>query len=234
MRRGRWYVRVKGDVPHWRFFHVPYRAKVILLAFAAAVLLLPTASFGAGAPATTALTARELTRMEKGGVIVKAHSRSAEDGTRNANVKAYCVINKPPDAVWAVMLNYHKFDEFMPRLEKVEVLEKTKNTMKVTETVHVPLGVISYTVDLIFKPAQRTMSWTLDKSRKHDIADTYGTWEFLPYSQGRTLLRYTSTLDSGLFIPKFLEDFLIKKDLPNTLLSLKRRTESEGTWKKKK
>ncbi|MDD5558934.1 SRPBCC family protein [Candidatus Methylomirabilis sp.] len=209
-------------------------AKVIPFVFAAFVFLLPTASFGAGESATSGLTAGELIRMEKGGVVLKAKDHPAEDGTSSARIKAYCVINRPPEAVWAVMLNYHTFSEFMPRLEKVEVLEKTQGTMKVTETVHVPLGVIVYTIDLIFKPEQQTVSWTLDKSRKHDIAETFGTWEFLPYGHGRTMLRYTTSLDSGMFIPRFVEDMMIKKDLSNALLSLKRRTESDGTWKKKK
>lgn len=209
-----------------------HRIKVMSLVCVATVFLLSTASFGAGAFAPSGLTARELTRIEKGGVVLKANDHPAGDGTSSARIKAYCVINRPPDAVWAIMLNYQKFPEFMPRLEKVEVLEKTQGTMKVTETVHVPLGVINYTIDLIFRPAQRTVSWTLDKSRQHDIADTSGTWEFLPYSQGRTMLRYSTTVDSGMFVPRFLEDAMIKQDLSNALLSLKRRVESNGTWKK--
>ncbi|WP_424319567.1 SRPBCC family protein [Candidatus Methylomirabilis sp.] len=210
-----------------------HRPKVKSLIFAASVLLLQAASLGAGESATTGLTVGELTRMEKGGAVVRTDTYPTEAGARGAKVKAYCIINKPPDVVWAVMLNYHKFDEFMPRLEKVEVLEKTPSTMKITETVRVPLGVISYTIDLIFKPAQRTVSWTLDKSKKHDIAETFGAWEFLPYSQNKTILRYTTTLDSGFFIPRFLEEFLLRNDLSDALLSLKRRTESDGTWKKK-
>lgn len=209
-----------------------HRIKVLPLVWTASVFLFSTASFGAGAFATSGLTAGELTRMEKGGVVLKAKDYPTADGTRSARIKAHCVINRPPDAVWAVMLNYQKFHEFMPRLEKVEILEKTQSTMKVTETIHVPLGVLVYTIDLVFTPAQRTVSWTLDKSRQHDIAETFGTWEFLPYGQGKTLLRYTTTLASGMFVPKFLEDAMIKSDLSNALLSLKRRTESGGTWKK--
>ena len=200
---------------------------------AVSILLLLAASLGAGESAITELTAGELTRIEKGGVVVKTDTYPTGDGARGAKVKAYCIINKPPDVAWAIMLDYHKFDEFMPRLEKVEVLEKTTRTMKVTETVRVPLGVISYTVDLIFTPAQRTVTWTLDKSRKHDIAETFGAWEFLPYSQDKTMLRYSTTLDSGFFIPRFLEEFLLRNNLSDALLSLKRRTESDGTWKKK-
>lgn len=210
-----------------------HRTTVKLLIFAAFVLLLPAAALGAVESATTGLTASELIRMEKGGVVVKTDTYPTRDGARGTRIIAYCVINRLPDVAWAVMLNYQKFDEFMPRLEKVEVLEKTHSTMKVTETVRVPLGVISYTIDLVFKPDQKTVNWTLDKSRKHDIAETFGGWEFLPYNQGKTILRYTTTLDSGFFIPRFLEDFMLRNDLSDALLSLKRRTESDGMWKKK-
>lgn len=202
------------------------------LVFAASVFLLQAASLWAGEAATTGLTVSEFARMEKGEVVIKTQTYATGDDKRAARVTAYCLINKPPDAVWAVMLNYHQFDEFMPRLEKVQVLEKTKNTMKVTQTVRVPVGVIRYTLDLIFKPAQRTVSWVLDKSRTHDIADTSGAWEFFPYSQGKTVLRYTTIVDSGMVVPRFVEDYLLKNDLPELLLSMRRRAESDGTWKK--
>jgi coenzyme Q-binding protein COQ10 len=209
------------------------RSEMNRLLLATAAFLLRAASLWAGEAATTGLTVGEFARMEKGEVVVKTQTYATEDDKRAARVTAYCLINKPPDAVWAIMLNYHQFDEFMPRLEKVQVLQTTKNTMKVTQTVRVPLGVIRYTLDLLFKPGQRTVSWVLDKSRRHDIADTFGAWEFLPYSQGKTVLRYTTTVDSGMSVPRFLEHFLIENELPEVLLSMRRRTESDGTWKKK-
>jgi ribosome-associated toxin RatA of RatAB toxin-antitoxin module len=210
------------------------RPKATLLMCAAFVLLLPTASFGADKRATLGLTTGELARVEKGSVVVKTDTYPTADGARGARVKAYCVINTLPDVAWAVLLNYDQFDEFMPRLQKIEVLEKTEGTMKVTETVRIPLGVITYTIDLSFTPEQRTVTWALDKSRKHDLAETFGGWELLPYSQGKTMLRYTTTLDSGFFIPKFLDELLLRNNLSDALLSLKRRAESHGTWKKTK
>jgi len=207
---------------------------VLALSFILAVcfLLLPAAWLWAREPTTTELTADEVARMEKGGVVVKTETHPSEDGKLAARIKAYCIINKPPAAAWAVMLDYHRFHEFMPRLERVQILQKTKDTMKVAQTIRVPLGLVNYTLDLKFDRALGKVSWALDKSRKHDIADTFGAWEFSPYGNNKTSLRYTSTLDSGMLIPKFLEDLLIKNDLPEILLSMRRRTESDGTWKK--
>jgi carbon monoxide dehydrogenase subunit G len=207
---------------------------VLALSFLLAVsfLLMPAAWLGAREPTTTELTADEVARMEKGGVVVKTETQPGEDGKLAARIKAYCIINRPPAAAWAIMLDYQRFHEFMPRLERVQILQKTKDTMKVTQTVRIPLGLLSYTLDLKFERALGKVSWALDRSRKHDIADTFGAWEFLPYGNNKTSLRYTTTLDSGMLIPKYLEDLLIKNDLPEILLSMRRRTESDGTWKK--
>lgn len=198
---------------------------VVLLLLAAT----PVRTHGA-APAE--LTAREVDRLDAGEVVVKDERYTTVGGTRAAKIRAYCVINKPPEAAWVVMLDYHKFDEFIPRLEKVQVLERTKDTMKVTEIVSAVFRTVRYTLNLEFQRAQRIVRWTLDKSREHDIADTSGAWEFLPDGPGKTIVRYTITVNAGTFLPKFVEDYLIKNGLSETLGSFRRRTESDGRWKK--
>lgn len=184
--------------------------------------------------ATAELTVEEVARLNAGDVVVSTDTATAGGGSRAATIKAYCVINKPLDAVWAVMLDYQKFDEFMPRLTKMEILERTRDTAKVTETVRAGLRTVTYTLDLKFDHARRRVSWALDKSRKNDIADTSGAWEFVPWGRGTTLVRYTTSVDSGMFVPRFLEELLVKHGVPETLVSLRRRTESNGAWKKER
>ena len=210
------------------------RTREWTVALAVVMGLLAATPAGSQSAATAGLTASELARLNAGDVVVKTEPYNTADGTRAASAKAYSVINKPLESVWAVMLDYRKFQEFMPRLEKVAVLAQTRDTMKVTETLSVPLSTLSYTVDLTFEPIRRRVSWKLDKSKPHDIADTVGVWEFLPYPPNRTLVHYTTFVDTGLSVPKALENYLVKSDLPEVLLSLKRRTESDGAWKKER
>jgi uncharacterized membrane protein len=202
------------------------------VALALALGLLAATPSGSQQPVIAGLTAPELARLNTGDVVVKTEPYTTADGTRAASVKAYGLINKPPESVWAVLLDYQRFYEFMPRLERVAVLAQTKDTMKVTETLSVPLSTLSYTVDLTFERLRRRVSWKLDKSKPHDIADTAGTWELVPYPPNQTLVHYTTFIDTGLSVPKVLENYLVKSDLPEILLSLKRRTESDGAWKK--
>src|SRR2546427_13022883 len=104
---------------------MPRRSTMNALVLATSVFLLRAASLWAGEAATTGLTVGEFARREKGEVVVKTQTYATGDDKRAARVTAYCLINKPPDAVWAVMLNYHQFHEFMPRPEKVPVLGQT-------------------------------------------------------------------------------------------------------------
>jgi carbon monoxide dehydrogenase subunit G len=211
---------------------LPVRSKMKPIVLAASLLLLAAIPVRAHGAAPAELTAREVDRLDAGEVVVKAKRYTTVDGTRAAKIRAYCVINKPPEAAWAVMLDYHKFDEFMPRLEKVQVLERTEHTMKVTEIVSAVFRTVRYTLNLEFQRAQRIVRWTLDKSREHDIADTSGAWEFLPAGPGQTIVRYTIAVNAGTFLPEFVEDYLTKNGLSETLGSFRRRTESDGTWKK--
>lgn len=182
--------------------------------------------------ATAGLTTDDVTRMEQGEVVVKRETYATAESKSAARLWAYCIVDRPPDATWAVMRHYEKFSEFMPRLEKVQVRERAPDAMKVTETVGIPLGTVTYTVDLTFDSARRRIRWALDKSLPHDIADTVGTWEFLLYGGGRTLVRYTSFVASGTLVPKFLENYLVAKSLPKVLSNMRRRVESGGTWGK--
>lgn len=186
--------------------------------------------------ATAGLTTDDVTRMEQGEVVVKRQTYATAESKSAARLWAYCIVDRPPDATWALMRHYEKFSEFMPQLEKVQVREHAPDAMpeamKVTETLGILLGTITYTVDLKFDPARRMISWALDKSLPHDIVDTVGTWEFLRYGGGRTLVRYTSFVASGTLVPKFLENYLLVKSLPKLLSNMRRRVESGGTWKK--
>src|SRR6266704_3066310 len=90
---------------------MPRRSKLNPLVLATSVFLLRAASVWAGEAATTGLTVGEFARMEKGEVVVKTHTYATGDDKRAARAVAYCLINKPPDAVWEVLLSMRRRTE---------------------------------------------------------------------------------------------------------------------------
>lgn len=181
----------------------------------------------------TKLTEKEKTALEKGEVVVHKEVVDTPDGKKGRG-HAWVVINKPREAVYEQLTTgYKDFAEFMPRLEKVEVKSLTATSMKVRSYVGVAFSTYAYTLAFKLDPAAYTLSWTLDRSEKSDIRDTAGSWKLHELEPGKsTLAEYTISVDSGKFVPQFLEDYLTRKDLPEILNAIRKRVESGGKWKK--
>jgi ribosome-associated toxin RatA of RatAB toxin-antitoxin module len=179
-----------------------------------------------------ALAKAEQAKLERGEVVVRGEMYTKPDGKRAGRGKAYCVVNAPPETLFATLSEYEKVPEYLPRLKRVTVLEKSGEAWRVRQELKILFKTVSYGLNLKFSAAQKRMDWVLDKKQDNDIRDTAGSWEFLPHGAGKTLIVYTITVDTGTMIPGFLEDYLTKKDLPEVLAAMKRRVESGGKWKK--
>jgi ribosome-associated toxin RatA of RatAB toxin-antitoxin module len=183
-------------------------------------------------PRIPSLTEKELATLKKGQVVVRGEMYTTDDGKRAGKGVAFVVIDKPPEAAFAVLQDYGKIAEYMPRVTKVTIPEKSPTRMKVVQELKVLFKTVVYTLILDFNAQKKRMDWKLDKTAENDIKDTWGFWEFVPYDNGKTLVVYNIAANTGVSIPQFLEDYLTKKDLPEVLMAMKRRTESGGTWKK--
>lgn len=179
------------------------------------------------------LTEKERAKLEKGEVVVHGEVYETPDGKKGRG-HAWVIIKKPREAVYEQLTKgYQDFPQFMPRLEKVDVQSRTETAMKVRSYVGVGFSTYEYTLAFKLDPAAFTTSWTLDKSVKNDVKDTTGEWKLHELEPGKsTLAEYTIAVDSGKFVPQFIEDYLTRKDLPQILNSLRRRVESDGKWKK--
>lgn len=192
-----------------------------------AALLLGTAPFDA-----LGLNEQDQARLEKGEVVVRGELYKTPEGKNAGRGKAWILIQRSADESFAVLTAYEKHPEFMPRLRRVNVLERTPDSMRVVHEVKIVLSTVRYTLDLAIDRPARTMSFALDKTAANDIRDTSGEWRLLEAGEGRTLVQYTVAVDSGMSVPSFLEDYLTRRDLPRILESFRRRVESDGSWKK--
>ena len=184
-------------------------------------------------PRIPSFSAKEQAVLDKGQVVVRGGMADAPGGGRIGKGVAYVIINRPPQDAFAILQDYDKTPQFMPRLKKVTIKQRTPEHMKVVQVLHVFLfKSAEYTLDLNFDAAHKRMSWTLDKKADNDIKDTFGSWNFVPYRQGKTLVVYEIAVDTGVALPGPLENYLTKRDLPGVLMAVKKRTESGGRWTK--
>jgi ribosome-associated toxin RatA of RatAB toxin-antitoxin module len=178
------------------------------------------------------LTPELLAELEKGeAVIAKSHEKG-EEGNDAASASALGLIEKPAADVWTVLNDFEKQPEFMPRLEKVERYETTQPTIGLNHTLKVLWKRVNYHLLMEVDNAAMRQSWKLDDSKKNDIKTTIGTWTLLPWGDDRCIVVYDIEVNTGMAVPKFVSQMLLKQDLPSVVDALKQRVESGGTWKK--
>jgi carbon monoxide dehydrogenase subunit G len=197
----------------------------------ALLLSLSLASPMPSALAAVGLTAGEWEKLEKGEQpsrteVVKVEGKSLGKGI------CFAIIEASEEKVIETVWKREKHPEFMPRVEKIQMASDDGTVSKFRVTIGVLWKKISYSLELERFEEKHLITWKMDKSVANDIKDTTGTWRFVPLGAERTLVAYDVTADSGVSVPQFLEDYLTRRDLPGILLAVKKRTESNGAWKK--
>jgi len=172
-------------------------------------------------------------RLERGEVVVSDTSVTGPDGLKQLRGNAMVIIDAPPERVWNTILDHDRFEEFMPSVEACSIVEQQGNSRVVAYNLKVAWTDISYFLKLDYDPATWHVDAALDKSRPHGISDTRCTWDLTPLDGGkRTKLNYSVYIDSGRFIPTFVERMLSRRQLPTVLENVRKRAVSGGTWKK--
>src|SRR5207237_9591612 len=101
------------------------------------------------------------------------------------------VIDRPINQVWATMIHYEDKAEYQPRVEKVWVLEKLPDQLKVRMQLNASVTTVRYTGIFKLDHAAHTIHWTLDKSAPDNtIADVDGGYQLAEVSPDKTLVVY--------------------------------------------
>lgn len=134
-----------------------------------------------------------------------------------------------PSAVFAVLTDYERFGEFMPLVERVDVLERGPRH-----------AVLRFRMKYLrWFDVEQTDRRTLHPHTKIDyvgiagpLKTVYGDWRFAA-ARGGTRVTYRAWVDPGVPVPGAIVGALVKRGLPGLLDGVKRRVESGGTWKKR-
>lgn len=179
-----------------------------------------------------ALTPAARAKLDKGEAVVIKNKIDDSGKSVISNSAAMIVVDKPVEDVWATVIDFEKLPEFIPRLISSEKYEEKDGKIGIKQSVKVLWKKINYHVLQSEDAEHHIMTFELDKSQKNDISETNGRWELREYGEGKCLAFYFLALDSGMPVPRFIQNMLLNQDLPATMYGLKKRVESGGTYKK--
>ena len=153
----------------------------------------------------------ELTRGE----VVQSEEEGDTAAHAPTRVAASALIPYPPEPVWQVVADFESRPQFVPGLKEARILRAEGDRQWVAEHLHAFFMDVRFVTIVTLDPEHGRVSWVLDRTAPHDIADTTGSWDVVPLQERRvTLVRYRTAVDSGKAVPGFVEHFFTARSLP--------------------
>jgi ribosome-associated toxin RatA of RatAB toxin-antitoxin module len=130
-------------------------------------------------------------------------------------------IDAPLDRVYAVIVDYERYPEFLPEIENTEVLRRDGNTVEVEFSLNL-IKRLTYTLRLVGEPGTG-VSWTLVDGM---FQTNDGSWNLESLEGRRTRATYRIEVAVGVFVPGAITKRLVGSTLPTTLAAFKARAEA--------
>lgn len=174
----------------------------------------------------TVAFADELAELKSGKNIIREFN---ESGSKVSETQLIFFIKAPPEKIWNILMDIEKYPEFMP-VKKYYYKVKTNDY----DVVHVePEAPSMFNVSYDLKRTFDKKNWKMYFEKvAGKIKSINGYWKFEPVDSRYTKVIYVNNVEIGIPIPNFVKDYFIKGSLNKVADNVRKRVESNGTWKR--
>jgi hypothetical protein len=168
-----------------------------------------------------------------GKVPVRIEPFVRPDGKTAGRGLGAIVLGRPLAEVWTTLARFQDKPEYMPRLKSIAVLEQTPERVRVRMVIDASVATAHYTLLYRLDEPGRRISWTLDRSvPDNSIANAEGEYRLYEVDASHTLVTYQNHVDPGRPLPRFIQDYISRRSIPDLLRAIKKRVESDGRWRR--
>jgi hypothetical protein len=121
--------------------------------------------------------------------------------------------------------------EYRTELKSIETLEQTETGPVDQHRIKILFLRYDYHLQYHLDPEARSLRWELDPDYENDLARVDGSWELFEMQDGDTLGRFTTGVEVADGIPRFVQDYFTRKNLPSTLGNCRRWVNSKGRFR---
>ncbi len=177
------------------------------------------------------LTAANIAKLEKGETILLDQTYKDKNGKTRGKGLAIIQVNASKDKACKHLSDFTYYKGFMPMVIVSDIYHNGEGKVGVGYVLKVVIKKVKYHCMHSFDKGKGEIKFWLDDNQKNDIKSTEGLWKVIPRGD-KCFIAYTVSVDTGVAIPKAIQDYLTKKDLPNVVKAAKMRIESGGTYTK--
>jgi len=175
------------------------------------------------------LTSAEQVEIQAGRVILRT---LPSPGLKGRTYEAVGILEGTLEAALAIVTDYRRYAEFMPKVERTAVTDESDAVSIVEQYLKLPLGVhkryrLRYTLrrgDEGFRVDWVKVPWP-EVPLSHSVVDTSGYWQITRFGEGRLIAVYHVYTDPGK-VPlgmKGLALSLSKREIPKVVERVRQR-----------
>lgn len=155
-----------------------------------------------------------------------AVKRVDSEGEQVFEVTASGTVRASPAAVWKVLTDYEAMPEFVPDLEKNNVISRSGNRVILEQSGVARFLFLSRTIKLIVDVAEEPVSSIEIKLVTGDMKVYHCRWEMTPVPEtGGTRIVYTGKMVPKFYVPGMLGSNIIRRDIERMMQAVLERLE---------
>lgn len=215
-----------------RFASTPDLRMAAALALAAWVLWAP-ASGAADSEAHEILAHQppELVQRLLDKKVVVMQEVSPKGAPSDSFFLAYVIFDVPPEETYRLLAQTSRHAEFRPEVRSIETVARTEAGPVDEHRLRVLFLNVSYRLRYTMDPAHHSMRWELDPSYDNSLARAEGFWQLYELEPARTLGRFGTVVDVGPALPRSLQAWVTRKNLPRTIDNARLWVDSGGSYR---
>lgn len=188
-----------------------------------------SATVGEGRAIFDLLDEKEKAKLIKEGVVLS--QKLSNEGEVKGMITALILVKQPRAKVYEMLTNPSIQSKYLPRLNASKTVTKKESGEITAFTVKVSF--ISVKTEIVHQwwPEISRMAWTLNPKFDNDMKVQDGYYNVYSLDENTSLLEFGTELQTS-GVPQFVQDYLVKSDLPEALQNVKKYQDSGGTFRK--
>jgi ribosome-associated toxin RatA of RatAB toxin-antitoxin module len=165
--------------------------------------------------------------LEAGEVVVESDPAEGENEPGAQVARARALFPHRASALWKVLTAFETWPRFLPNLRKTEVLRREGNRVWLRNQLQILWVDVQSAPIYVLQPRLGRITWRLDPTRAQDLERVEGAWQVVPL-EGRDvcLVEYRVLVSVGRGVPRFVEEMLTRRSLPDVLRNLRREVDA--------
>ena len=155
----------------------------------------------------------------------------AKGPLRGGIISAYVLFDQPVDRVYRLLAQSTRQSEFRPELTRIETVETGPHGQVDEQQLKILFQHYVFRIAYQLFPEQRRIEWNLDERFDNDLARLTGFWALYAMADGRTLARSGTSVDVGPAVPAVLQDWITRKNVPETMRRVRMWVNSGGSYR---